>query len=88
MASFRVSGYQLISQCLAQALNECRTEPISGVMLTIRQFGAVLSADNPSFDKLRMVDDLQLYVVNPRAFDALTALRNEYLSELPEVKEF
>lgn len=88
MASFRVGGCQMISQCLAQALNECRTEPISGVMLTIRQFGAVLSADNPSFNKLRMVDDLQLYVVNPRAFDALASLRNEYLSELPEVKEF
>lgn len=84
----RVGDYQLISQTLAQALNECRTEPVAGVILTIKQFGLTLAADNPNFSKLRMASDIQLYTVNPRAFDALNSLRNEYLLELPEVTEF
>lgn len=77
----RVGDYQLISQTLAQALNECRREPVSGVVLTIMQFADTLSADNPHFSKLRMIDDIQALTINVRAFDALHSLHNEYLEQ-------
>lgn len=80
--------YELITQTLAQAINECRYEPIVGVIVTIEQFAANLAADNRNFSKLQMIDNIQAMNVNPRATDAIHALHNKYLAELPEVVEF
>jgi hypothetical protein len=63
--------YLLIEQTLAQALNECRTEPISGVMLTIEQFMDNLSIDNKAFNKLMFLHNIRAYVVNERGVRAL-----------------
>lgn len=77
----RRTDYILVTQTLAQALNEARHEPISGIVLTIMQFADTLSADNPHFSKLRMIDDIQALTINVRAFDALHSLHNEYLEQ-------
>lgn len=78
--------YILIAQTLAQALNECRTEPVSGVILTIKQFADNLYIDNANFYKQLFIDNIMLYTVNERAQRALEQLKASY--ELVEVSEF
>lgn len=78
--------YVLVAQTLAQALNECRTEPISGVMLTIKQFADNLYIDNANFSKEQFIDNIALYCVNERAQRALATLKTSY--ELVDVREF
>lgn len=78
--------YVLVAQTLAQALNECRREPISGVILTIKQFADNLYIDNANFDKQLFIDNIALYCVNERAQRALQTLKTSY--ELVEVTEF
>ena len=80
--------YQLIAETLAQAVNECRYLPVAGVGVAIEQFGANLSAENSRYSKLQLIDDIQAMNVNPRAVDMISEIRNRWLLELPEVKEF
>lgn len=84
----RRTDYILVSQTLAQALNECRTEPVSGVILTIRQFLNNLRIDNRNFEPLQMLLDIQDMVVDERGAVAVDKLINEYERELVEVTEF
>ncbi len=80
--------YQLISETLAQAINECYGVPVAGVGVAIEQFAANLSADNKNYSKLQLIDDIQAMNVNVRAIDMISNIRNKFLAELPEVKEF
>lgn len=80
--------YNLIAQTLAEAVNDCKYTPVMGVIVAIDCFAVNLHNDNPSYNKLQLVDDIQAMNVNPRAVDALQALRNKYLAELPAVVEF
>lgn len=84
--TMRPSTYRFMAQTLAQALNECRTEPISGVVLTIKQFADNLYIDNANFSKQQFIDNIALYTVNERAGRALATLKTSY--ELVEVTEF
>jgi hypothetical protein len=84
----RRTDYILISQTLAQALNECRREPVSGVILTIRQFIDNLRIDNRNFEPLQMLLDIQGMVVNERGADAIAKLITECSAAVPEVTEF
>ena len=86
--TFRRGGYVLVAQTLAQALNECRTEPVSGVILTIRQFIDNLRIDNRNFEPLQMLLDIQGMVVNERGADAIAKLIAEYSAAVPAVTEF
>lgn len=80
--------YQLITETLAQAVNECRYIPVAGVAVVIEQFADNLQADNPRYNKLQLVEEIQAMNTNVRAIDMLSELRNKYLLELPEVMEF
>lgn len=81
----RRTDYILIAQTLAQALNECRREPVSGVILTIEQFADNLSIDNIAFNKQQFIDNIALYTINERGQDSLKTLKNKY--QLTTVKE-
>lgn len=80
--------YELVAQSLAQAYNESKNTPVIGVTVAVIQFMAVLGADNPAFNRLQLVDSIQALVVNPRAFDQLSELRNAELSNMQEVTVF
>lgn len=80
--------YELVAQSLAQAYNESKNTPVIGVTVAVIQFLATLSADNPAFNRLQLVDSIQALVVNPRAFDQLSELRNAELSNMEEVVVF
>jgi len=84
----RRTDYILVSQTLAQALNECRHEPVSGVILTIRQFLDNLRIDNRNFEPLQMLLDIQGMVVNERGAVAIDKLINEYSASVPIVEVF
>ena len=70
--------YVLVAQTLAQALNEYRREPVSGVILTIKQFADNLYIDNANFSKEQFIDNIALYCVNERGERALEQLKAEY----------
>lgn len=80
--------YQLIAETLAQAVNECRYIPVAAVAVVIEQFADNLQADNPRYNKLQLVEEIQSMNTNVRAIDMLSELKNKYLLELPEVMEF
>lgn len=84
----RRTDYMLISQTLAQAMNECRREPLSGVVLTIRQFADNLRIDNRNFEPLQMLLDIESMVVGERQRDAIQDLITEYSREVEEVSVF
>lgn len=89
--NFRRSSYNLIAIGLAQALNECRTEPVSGVILAIDALAEVLERDNRNFDRVLFVQTIELYTLLPvldRAADKLNALKDKYSKEPITVKEF
>jgi hypothetical protein len=77
--------YILIAQTLAQAYNECRTEPIRGITLTVEQFANNLYIDNKNFDKLQFIDNIMLYTVNERGQRALEQLKAQLTPETVEV---
>jgi hypothetical protein len=77
--------YVLVAQTLAQALNECRTEPVSGVVLTIKQFADVLYIDNKNFSKEQFIDNIMLYTVNERGQRALEVLKADLVPQEIEV---
>ena len=80
--------YNLIAETLAQALNECHYMPVASVGVVIEQFARNLQADNPRYNKLQLVSEIQAMNVNVRAIEMLSELRNKYLAELPAVMEF
>lgn len=87
----RRTDYNLVAIGLAQALNECRTEPVSGVILAIDALAEVLERDNPNFDKVLFVQTIELYTLMPvleRASDKLQALKDKYSKPVMAVKEF
>lgn len=75
----RRTDYILVTQTLAQALNEARHEPISGIVLTIMQFADNLSIDNRNFDKLLFLDNILALVVNERGAAGVKLLKDNYL---------
>jgi Glu-tRNA(Gln) amidotransferase subunit E-like FAD-binding protein len=77
--------YVLVAQTLAQALNECRREPVSGVVLTIQQFADVLYIDNKNFSKEQFIDNIMLYTVNERGQRALEVLKAQLAPESVKV---
>ena len=80
--------YELVAASLAQAYNESKNTPVIGVTVAVIQFLATLGADNPAFNRLQLVDSIQALVVNPRAFDQLSELRNAELDNMQEVTVF
>ena len=84
----RRADYVLISQTLAQAMNEARREPLSGIVLTIRQFADNLRIDNRNFEPVQMLLDIETMVVGERQRTAIGDLITEYGAEVPEVTEF
>lgn len=80
--------YELVAQSLAQAYNESKNTPVIGVTVAVIQFLASLSADNGTFNRLQLIDNIQALVVNPRAFEQLSNLRNAELSSMEEVTVF
>lgn len=83
--------YNLVAIGLAQALNECRTEPVSGVVLAIDSMCEVLERDNRNFDPVLMIETIELYTLLPvldRAADKLNKLKDKYRSVPVEVMEF
>lgn len=80
--------YELVAQSLAQAYNESKNTPVIGVTVAVIQFMAVLGADNGAFNRLQLIDNIQALVVNPRAFDQLSELRNAELSSMESVEVF
>lgn len=80
----RRTDYILVSQTLAQALNECRTEPISGVILTIEQFMDNLAIDNLNFDRLQFLENILDCTVNERGVMALNKRINNLKAYLNE----
>ena len=75
----RRTDYILVTQTLAQALNEARHEPISGIVLTIMQFADNLAIDNRNFDKLLFLDNILALVVNERGAAGVQLLKDNYL---------
>lgn len=80
--------YNLITQTIAQGLNECRYVPIAGVGVVIEQFMLNLKTDNKNFSELQMLNDIYSMIVNPRALDMVRNLIDLKMAELPEVTEF
>ncbi len=80
--------YQLIADTLAQSINECQYIPVAGLGVAIEQFAINLQNDNANYSKLQLINDIQAMNVNVRAIDMISNIRNKYLAELPEVKEF
>ena len=83
--------YNLVAIGLAQALNECRTEPVSGVVLAIDAMCEVLERDNRAFDKVLFVETIELYTLLPvldRAQDKLNKLKDKYSAAAQEVTVF
>lgn len=80
--------YELVAQSLAQAYNESKNTPVIGVTVAVIQFMAVLGADNGAFNRLQLIDNIQALVVNPRAFDQLSELRNAELLSMESVEVF
>jgi len=85
----RRTDYILVTQTLAQALNEARHEPVSGIVLTIEQFADNLSIDNRAFDKLLFLKNIAELTVNERGREAVTKLLNDYIARYSQdVREF
>lgn len=87
----RRTDYNLVAIGLAQALNECRTEPVSGVILAIDALSEVLERDNPNFNPVLMIETIELYTLIPvleRASDKLQALKDKYSKPVMAIKEF
>jgi hypothetical protein len=87
----RRTDYNLVAIGFAQALNECRNEPVAGVVLAIESMCEVLANDNRNFDPVLMVETIELYTLIPvleRAGDKLNALKHRFSSKLIEVQEF
>lgn len=75
----RRTDYILVTQTLAQALNEARHEPVSGIVLTIAQFADNLAIDNRNFDKLLFLDNIMALVVNERGVAGVQLLKDNYV---------
>lgn len=87
----RRTDYNLVAIGLAQALNECRTEPVSGVILAIDALAEVLERDNRAFNPVLFIETIELYTLLPvldRAADKLNELKDKYSKVTIEVKEF
>ncbi len=87
----RRSDYNLVAIGLSQALNECRREPVSGVILAIDSMCEVLGRDNPNFNPLLMVQTIEMYTLLPvleRAGDKLDELKDKYSRVPAEITEF
>lgn len=87
----RRSDYNLVAIGLAQALNECRTEPVSGVVLAIDAMCEVLGRDNRAFNAVLMIETIELYTLYPvldRAGDKLNKLKDKYGAVAADVREF
>lgn len=87
----RRSDYNLVAIGLAQALNECRHEPVSGVVLAIDAMCEVLERDNRNFNPILMIETIELYTLYPvldRAADKLNKLKDKYNAAVQEVGVF
>lgn len=87
----RRTDYNLVAIGLAQALNECRTEPVSGVVVAIDAMCDVLGRDNRAFDPVLMIETIELYTLYPvldRAQDKLNKLKDKYSAAIQEVGVF
>lgn len=87
----RRTDYNLVAIGLAQALNECRTEPVSGVVLAIDAMCEVLERDNRNFNPVLMIETIELYTLFPvldRASDKLNKLKDKYNAAVQEVGVF
>lgn len=80
--------YNLITETLAQAVNDCTGKPIAGVLVTIERFCENLKDNNPNFSELQLINNIQAMNVNPGAIDGLQSLHNFYLDKQPPVREF
>jgi hypothetical protein len=90
-ANMRRGSYNLVAIGLAQALNECRTEPVAGVVQAIDAMCEVLANDNRNFDPVLMIETIELYTLIPvldRASDKLNKLKDKYSREVVEVGVF
>lgn len=87
----RRTDYNLVAIGLAQALNECRTEPVSGVVLAIDAMCEVLERDNSNFSPVLMIQTIEMYTLLPvldRAGDKLEALKDKWAAAPIEIREF
>lgn len=80
--------YNLITETLAQAVNDCTGKPIAGVIVTIGRFCENLKDNNPNFSELQLINNIQAMNVNVGAIEGLQALHNHYLALQPPVREF
>jgi hypothetical protein len=80
--------YELITNTLAQAVNDCTGVSTKALIYTIGRFCENLKDNNPNFSELQLVDSIQAMNVNPDAIDGLQSLHNFYLDKQPTVKQF